>query len=198
MLAGHFGLAAAVKAIEPKVPLWALMVSTQLLDIAFVPLLLTGVESIEEIGGGGYGEAIIHADYTHSLLGALLLSAISALLAWHFWNKRSAVVIGSLAFSHWLLDLLVHRSDMPILPGNIGHLPLLGLRLWELPLISAAVELILILIGAVMYIKSVKARSDMKQLQEPAIILSQRHAYRAGWVMAVLLILCFVSDYFSL
>jgi hypothetical protein len=58
MFAGHFGLAAAVKAFEPKVPLWALMVSTQLMDLVFVPLLLTGVESIEPIEEGGYGESI--------------------------------------------------------------------------------------------------------------------------------------------
>ena len=35
MFAGHFGLAAVVKAKSPKLPLWALMVSSQLLDIIF-------------------------------------------------------------------------------------------------------------------------------------------------------------------
>lgn len=192
MFAGHFGLAAAVKAMEPKVPLWALMVSTQLLDIAFVPLLLTGVESMETIGDGGYGEAIIHADYSHSLVGALVLSLIAGLIAWRVWNRRSAVIIGSLTFSHWLLDLLVHRSDMPILTGNFGDLPLLGFRLWELPTVTAIVEIALVLVGAVLYFRSVMVRSGgLKGVK-------RYQPYLAGSLMALLLILSFVSDYFSI
>lgn len=192
MFAGHFGLAAAVKAMEPKVPLWALMVSTQLLDIAFVPLLLTGVESMETIGDGGYGEAIIHADYSHSLVGALVLSLIAGLIAWRVWNRRSAVIIGSLTFSHWLLDLLVHRSDMSILTGNFGDLPLLGFRLWELPTVTAIVEIALVLVGAVLYFRSVMVRSgDLKGEK-------RYQPYLAGSLMALLLILSFVSDYFSI
>lgn len=192
MFAGHFGLAAAVKAMEPKVPLWALMVSTQLLDIAFVPLLLTGVESMEMIGDGGYGEAIIHADYSHSLVGALMLSLIAGLIAWRVWNRRSAVIIASLTLSHWLLDLLVHRSDMPILAGNFGELPLLGFRLWELPTVTAIVEITLVLVGAVLYFRSVMARSGgLKGVK-------RYQPYLAGSLMALLLILSFVSDYFSI
>lgn len=202
MLAGHFGLAAAVKAIEPKVPLWALMVSTQLLDIVFIPLLLTGIETIEPIGDGGYGEAIIHAEFTHSLIGALLLAAISMFIAWRVWNRRSAIVIGSLTFSHWLIDLLVHRSDMPILPGNIRDWPLLGLRLWEFPAVSAVVELSIILIGAILYFRSVVARSALHKVHGTAAAAlngkadaRKRRAYWTGSLMAFLLVSLFVIDY---
>lgn len=203
MFAGHFGVAAAVKAMEPKIPLWALMVSTQLLDLAFVPLLLAGVESIEPIGEGGYGEAIIHADYSHSLIGAFVLTIIASFFAWRMWNRRSAVVIGSLTFSHWLFDLLVHRSDMPILPGNIGGLPLLGLRLWELSAVSASVEILLVVLGAVLYFRSALARSKGKTRQGVRTTAAEtntqiRRAYFAGTLMAVLLVLSFVTDYFSI
>jgi hypothetical protein len=70
MIAGHFGFAALIKAREPQVPLWALMLATVWLDIVFVPLYVAGVESIEMVPGthGSYGAGIIHADYTHSLL----------------------------------------------------------------------------------------------------------------------------------
>jgi membrane-bound metal-dependent hydrolase YbcI (DUF457 family) len=198
MFAGHFGLAAAVKVIEPKVPLWALMVSTQLLDIAFVPLFLAGVEKLEPIGDGGYGEAIIHADYSHSLVGALVLSVIAGLIAWRLWNRRSGVIIGSVAFSHWLLDLLVHRSDMPILTGNLGEFPLLGFSLWELPTVTAVLEIALVLIGAVMYFRSVVARARGSAGQGSGTVVRIGRAYLAGSLMAVLLILSFVSDYFSI
>src|SRR5262245_40217388 len=113
MFAGHFGLAATVKAKEPQVPLWALMLSTQLLDVVFVPLYLAGIETIQPIGRGGYGESIIHANYTHSLVGALLISVVAGLVAGWNWNRRSGLIIAAMVFSHWLLDLLVHRADLP-------------------------------------------------------------------------------------
>ncbi len=40
---------------------------------------------------------------------------------------------------------------MPILPENFGHLPLLGLGLWTRPPLSALLELLLVLAGAVLY-----------------------------------------------
>jgi hypothetical protein len=83
MIAGHFGFAALTKARERQVPLWALMLATVWLDIIFVPLYVAGIETIETVPGsrGGYGAAIIHADYTHSLLGALALSGIFGFVA---------------------------------------------------------------------------------------------------------------------
>jgi hypothetical protein len=71
MIAGHFGFAAGVKAAEQQTPLWALMVGTVWLDIVFVPLFLMRIETLEPVAGltGGYAGNIIHADYTHSLLG---------------------------------------------------------------------------------------------------------------------------------
>ena len=151
MIAGHFGLAAAVKSKAPDVPLWSLMLATQWLDIVFIPLFATGVETIEPIDGGGYAHAIIHADYTHSLVGAAALSAVlGAVFGWR-WGRRAGWIIAAVAFSHWLLDLLVHRPDMPILPGNWGGLPLLGLGLWRWPVAVMLVEALLVVGGAWLY-----------------------------------------------
>ena len=87
---------------------------------------------VESITPATYGQATIHAYYTHSLVGALLISAGAYWLGKHFWKTATAAwTLGGLTFSHWLLDLLVHHPDMPILPGNIGNLPLLGLGLWD-------------------------------------------------------------------
>jgi hypothetical protein len=60
-------------------------------------------------------------------------------------------VLGAVVFSHWLLDLVVHRGDMPILPGNAGDLPLLGFGLWKAPVASILVELALVVAGAWLY-----------------------------------------------
>jgi membrane-bound metal-dependent hydrolase YbcI (DUF457 family) len=185
MFAGHFGLAAAVKAKSPEVPLWALMVSTQLLDIAFVPFLMAGVETMEPIGGGGYGEMIIHANYTHSLIGAMLLSLLAGLLARHFWGGKNGAVITAVAFSHWILDLVVHRSDMAILPGNLGDLPLIGLGLWEFPVMSTIVEALLIVIGTSMYFRHVLHIAALK---------GKVRAMLSGGTMGIVLVLSLASD----
>src|SRR6516162_2434035 len=132
MIAGHFGFAALVKSRERQAPLWALMLATVWLDVVFVPLFLAGAETLEALPGtkGGYGANVIHADYTHSLVGATLISAIFGVAAAMRWGRRSGIVLGLVSFSHWLLDLVVHRGDMPILPGNLGALPKLGFGLW--------------------------------------------------------------------
>jgi len=156
VIAGHFGLAAGVKAHRPAVPLWALMLATQWLDVVFVPLFLAHVERIDVIGGGqpGYGNGIIHADYTHSLVGAIVLSLVFALPAAWRWGRRAGGVLGAVVFSHWLLDLLVHRHDMPLLPGAPAGTPLFGFGLWRWPLVTAAAELALVLWGGFAYLRA--------------------------------------------
>jgi len=152
MIAGHFGFAAMVKSRERQTPLWILMLACVWLDIVFVPLFVTGIETIKSVREPpGYGSAIIYADYTHSIVGMLLLSAFLGAIGWLRWGKRSAIVIGLVAVSHWVLDLIVHRADMPILPANALQWPRLGLGLWQFPIASAAVELALVLTGAWMY-----------------------------------------------
>lgn len=186
MFAGHFGLAAAVKAKTPEVPLWALVVSTQLLDVVFVPLFLTGVETMEPVGAGGYGGSIIHADYTHSLLGALLLSLLAGLFAVRLWGRRGGMVIGAVVFSHWLLDLVVHRADLPILPGNAGDLPLLGFGLWTSAAASMTVEAALLAAGFALYARSL---TGSKQGQTNRVV-----RWAAIGTMGLLLVLSLLAD----
>jgi hypothetical protein len=59
--------------------------------------------------------------------------------------------MGAVAFSHWLLDLLVHRADLPMLPGNAGQFPRMGLGLWRMPAVTVAMELALVAGGAYLY-----------------------------------------------
>jgi hypothetical protein len=153
VIAGHFGFAAIVKSRETRVPLWSLMLATVWLDIVFVPLLMMKIETFKTVPGlpGGYGENIIYADYTHSLIGALVLSVVMALIFAPRWGKRCAIVVGLVSFSHWLLDLIVHRQDMPILPGNFGQLPRLGFGLWQYGTASAVTELLLVVLGTWCY-----------------------------------------------
>jgi len=150
MVAGHFGFAALVKSRERTTPLWALMLATVWLDVVFVPLFLAHRETVQPVHAG-YGGLIIHADYTHSVVGMLALSAVLGVLFLPRLGRRVALVIGLVSASHWVLDLVVHRADMPLLPGNPGGLPRFGFGLWNHPVAAACVELALVAAGTAAY-----------------------------------------------
>lgn len=155
MIAGHFGFAAMIKARERATPLWALMLATQWLDVVFVPLYAMGIERIEPIPGPpGYGRGVIYADYTHSLLGSLVLAGMFGAACGLRLGRRSGVVLAAVAFSHWILDLIVHRADLPLLPANAGGFPRLGFGLWKVPAVAILVELALVLAGSWTYFRA--------------------------------------------
>jgi hypothetical protein len=171
MITGHFGLAAGAKAVDVRAPLWCLMLATVWLDVVFVPLLLLNIETIETPLGGGYGQSIIHADYTHSLLGAIVLSGVLGAVAWWRWGRRVGLLVGGVAFSHWILDLIMHRADMPILPGNVGDLPLLGFGLWRVPVAAIAVEALILLGGVFLYWRTARvAASPTRRGITPTVV----------------------------
>jgi hypothetical protein len=90
MIAGHFGFAAMVKSRERSAPLWALMLATVWLDIIFVPLFAAHLETVQPISPHvGYGGMIIHADYTHSIVGMLALSAAWGRCSRRDWARES-------------------------------------------------------------------------------------------------------------
>ena len=193
MTSGHFGFAAVVKSSAPKVPLWALMLSTYFLDFVFIFLVAAGIESFAPLDPShpAYGQVAIHAYYSHSLVGAILIALVAGFLASWAWGRRAGLVIGAVTFSHWILDLIVHRPDLPILPGNAGNLPLLGFGLWQLPIASMILELILALAGAYLYYR--KARNA------PAGD-GRRHmrALLASGVTGLLLVLLLAADILNL
>ena len=109
------------------------------------------------------------------MVGALVLAALFGLVAARPWGRRAGIVLGAVVFSHWLLDLVVHRADMPILPGNAGDLPRLGFGLWKVPVASILVELALVVVGCWLYWRA-------------AVQTSTGDARRANLVAGVLLV----------
>jgi len=196
MTAGHFGLAAAVKGPAPRVPLWALMLSTYLLDFVFIILVATGLESFAPLDPAhpAYDGVVIHAYYSHSLVGATIIAVIAGLSAAWAWGKRAGVIIGIVVISHWFLDLIVHRPDLPILPGNLGNLPLLGFGLWQVPSVSALIELALALGGAYLYYQSARQMPARTRNSDE----QQTRALVAASITGVLTVLLLASDVLSL
>jgi hypothetical protein len=95
-----------------------------------------------------------------------------------------------MVFSHWLLDLIVHRPDLPVLPGNVGNLPLFGFGLWQLPIAAAHVELALALGGTYLYYRSARNAS--------AVAKDKRHikALIAAGATGAFLVLLLGANYF--
>jgi len=196
MVAGHFGLAAGIKKIAPRLPLWSLLLATFFLDVVFIFFAAGGVEKIipvDPANPNAYGGSLIQAYYTHSLIGALLISAIAGLFAGWRWGQRGGYVIAGVVFSHWILDLVVHRPDLPILPGNLGNLPLLGFGLWQYPAISATLELILVIGGTWFYYRAAMQAAEASANQE-----QRRRAMISTVGVAVLLLLLLASNVLGL
>ncbi len=193
MVAGHFGLAAGIKKLAPRLPLWSLLLATFFLDVVFIFFAAGGLEKITPLdpaNPNAYGGSFIQAFYTHSLVGALLLSAIAGLLAGWRWGKRSGYVIAGVVFSHWILDLIVHHPDLPILPGNLGNLPLLGFGLWRYPTVSAIVELALVIGGTWFYYRAARQAAEASTNQKE----QRRRALTSTIGVAVLLLLLLTSN----
>ena len=80
-------------------------------------------------------------------------------------------MLGLVAFSHWVLDLLVHRMDMPLLPADLGNLPRLGLGLWQYPLVAAGLEALLVIVGAWLYWRALPVGSARGRLVAGLILV---------------------------
>jgi hypothetical protein len=70
-------------------------------------------------------------------------------------RPRDALVVGAAVVSHWFLDALVHRPDLPLYPGDS---PMLGLGLWNSVPGTLLLELSLFAAGVWLYLRATRAR----------------------------------------
>ena len=148
MFTGHFAAAIAAKAAAPQAPLWVYVGASQLIDFIWAGLIIAGVEKVAiDPTLKGSPLDLSYMPYTHSLPATIGWSLLAALIARRWWSARTAAVVGLVVFSHWLLDLLVHRPDLPL--GFTG--PRLGLGLWNFPVAAMAVEIGLLGLATAMW-----------------------------------------------
>jgi hypothetical protein len=156
---GHFALGLASKRLAPRVSLGALFLACQFADLLWPLLVLAGAEWFTVLPGITAVTPLDfqHYPWSHSLLtlavwGALLGVAHRAVTG-SDWG--TAFVLAGLVASHWVLDLITHRPDMPLAPGLE---PRFGLGLWHSIPGTLAVEFLLLAIGAGSYFRSTMAR----------------------------------------
>lgn len=157
MFIGHFAVGFAAKLAAPRVSLGTLFLSAQFIDLLWPTFLLLGIERVRIEPGATTVTPLVfeHYPYSHSLLAVLGWAAFLGAL--HFLlrrDRRSALVLGALVLSHWCLDLLVHRADLPILPWGST---LVGLRLWSSLPLTLALEVPMFMLGFWLYARSTRA-----------------------------------------
>jgi len=161
MFVGHYGVAFAVKTERNKIPLWVLFVAVQLLDCLWAPFVLLGIEKMRVVPGITATNALdlYYMPYTHSLIGALFWSAVAfALYKVGRRNPASnavALLVGFAVFSHWLLDLIVHRPDLAIYDDTFK----VGFGLWNYRTAEYGLEIGILLVGAIVYVTRNRAIS---------------------------------------
>jgi hypothetical protein len=133
MFVGHYGVSfAAARRKDAPVPLWVLFIAVQLLDVAWAPLVLLGIEKVRIVPGFTATNPLdlYYMPYTHSLVAAVLWSAGAALLYRLVRGKAAgagAIVVALAVFSHWILDFIVHKPDLPLYDNTAK----VGLGLWD-------------------------------------------------------------------
>ncbi|HMA01502.1 MAG TPA: hypothetical protein VKP02_03985, partial [Gemmatimonadaceae bacterium] len=148
MFVGHYGPAFAAKRADRTIPLWVLFIAVQFLDVLWAPFVLLGVEKVRIVPGITKASPLdlYYMPYSHGLLTAIgwsiVFGAAYQLIA-RPAAARASLIVGLAVFSHWVLDLLVHRPDLPLYDNAAK----VGLGLWNVPAIELPLEALILLGG---------------------------------------------------
>jgi len=179
LFVGHFAVAFAAKRITPRASLALLVVATQLADIIWPVLLALGVEQVRIDPGNTAFTALdfVSYPYSHSLVLLALWGVILGVVSRRAVRHRAAVaIVAALAVSHWVLDWVTHRPDMPLYPGG----PRVGLGLWNSIPATLAIELAMFAGGIWVYTRETRPRDAAGRWGFAALIAVLLVIYLSG------------------
>jgi hypothetical protein len=180
MILGHYGVALAAKRISKKTSLGTLILAAQWADELWPLLLLSGAEHVRVVPGKMAANPLDFVSYpwSHSLASLIvwgLLFGAVYLAARRY--VRGAWVVWGLVVSHWVLDLVVHGPDLPLWP----HASLrVGLGLWNSVPGTLIVEFGLLALGAVLYLRTTKAKDRIGSIGLYAMLVLLALGYLAS------------------
>ena len=184
MFIGHFAVGFGAKRAASSVSLGTLFLACQLLDLVWPLLVLLGIEVVEVAPGI---TAVTPLDFTfypysHSLVASVFWSALLAAVYWLLSRPplRAAATLAGVVLSHWLLDVLSHRPDMPITLSGESKI---GLGLWNSVAATLVVEGALFSLGIYLYVRSTQARN--------------RTGSYAFWALIAFLLVVYAANFFS-
>jgi len=182
MFIGHFAVGFASKKFAPRTNLGILMAAPLWLDILWPFFLLLGWEHVRIDPGNTRFIPLDLYDYpwSHSLLMSMVWATLFAGLYYTFARYRpGAIVIWIGVVSHYILDWITHRPDMPLYPGG----PRYGLGLWNSIPSTLLVEVSMFAIGIWLYVRTTRPRDWIG-----------RYMF---WAYVLLLGAAYISDRFS-
>jgi membrane-bound metal-dependent hydrolase YbcI (DUF457 family) len=157
MFIGHNALAFAAKRIVPKTSLGTLMAAVLLPDLIWPIFLLLGIEHVRVKLGATKFTPLDFYDYpwTHSLAMSIAWGiAFGVVYFARTRYARGAIVVALCVVSHWFLDLIVHRPDLPLWPGG----PRFGFGVWNYPKVTLGIEISMYYFAILIYRGSTRAR----------------------------------------
>jgi hypothetical protein len=176
---GHFAVAYAAKRVAPRTSLGTLILATQWADLLWPALVLLGIEHVAIVPGDTAATPLHFASYpySHSLIADLGWALILGGLYYGLRRYRTgALVVAAGVLSHWVLDVIVHRADMPVLFAG----PKVGLGLWNAPVVELLLELAMFAGGLLLYARATRA--------------ADRTGRYATWALAAVLLLSYLAS----
>ena len=159
MFIGHFGAGLAAKKVDNKISLGTLFLASQFIDLLWPFFLLFGLETVKiEPGNTAFTPLnFVSYPYSHSFFGVLIWSLLFGAVYFAFRkNIKSAILLAMLVMSHWILDLITHRPDLPLIPWIDLKV---GFGLWNSVILTILIEGLIFGVGAYFYFKSTKAEN---------------------------------------
>jgi len=158
MLVGHLAVGFAAKRFEPKISLGTLVLAVMMVDFLWCIFMIKGIERVQFKTGRGTANYLDASNIamSHSLLMDAIWAALFA--AAYFLRRRysrGAWVVFVAVLSHWLLDFVSHRSDMPLAPGVSRYF---GLGLWTSIPATIVVEGGFWLLAIILYVHATRPR----------------------------------------
>ena len=179
MFVGHFGVAFAAKRVAPRASLPLLLAAGGFLDLLWPILLLAGVERVRIDPGNTAFTPLDFTSYpwSHSALttlgwGALFGGVVLAVTR----DRAAALATGALVASHWVLDLVSHRPDLPLWPEG----PTAGLGLWNSIPATVLVEGAIFLGGVWIYVRATRPRGAAGRWVLAGLVLLLGASYLAN------------------
>lgn len=183
MFLGHFAVAFGAKKFYPRLSLGTLFIASQFLDLLWPVLLILGVERVRVDPGNTVVTPLAFEYYpiSHSLLmvlGWAVLFAVGYRLIRQ--RKQGTVLIGIVVVSHWILDLITHRPDLPLVPGGTM---MAGLGLWNSQVGTLLFEGALFILGVRLYLFTTYTKDRIG-----------RYGF---WALVIFLVLVYLANIFG-
>lgn len=157
MFIGHAAVALAAKPLAPRTSLALLLAAAFWVDLVWPVFLLLGIEQVRIDPGNTAFTPLdfVHYPWTHSLAAAIAWSVLFAAVCYRMVGRNASILLGLLVFSHWVLDAISHRPDLPLWPGSAA---LVGFGLWNSVPATLIVECAMFAASAWIYARSAPSR----------------------------------------